>query len=238
LGYPPFYGDDPVATCRKILHWRTTLKFPSERVRHLSPECLDFVKRLLTDVDTRLGRHGADEVMQHPWFAGVAWDGLHAQEAPYNTPALRAVAQALATLRRLPAGHADEAATLKTLASNFDVRVAGTLPPLASRGARGAATACTSYAACAFPGRATLRTAHSCSHLVTPPPLPPNSCPAQNFDELAADDPRRAPPGGGAGDGGASASLGGLATHGSRKVGGRAGASRASVRPRRAQSRL
>lgn len=126
IGFPPFYGDDPVNTCRKILAWRTTLKWPAERVRHLSPACLDFVKRLLTDADTRLGRHGADEVMQHPWFAGVDWASLHAQEAPYNTPALRVVAQSLAKLRHLPAGHPDEAATLKTLASNFDVRASAT----------------------------------------------------------------------------------------------------------------
>jgi hypothetical protein len=29
--YPPFYAEDPVSTCRKILHWKTTLKWPADR---------------------------------------------------------------------------------------------------------------------------------------------------------------------------------------------------------------
>ena len=30
VGYPPFYSDDPMATCRKIVNWRSTLRFPPE----------------------------------------------------------------------------------------------------------------------------------------------------------------------------------------------------------------
>ena len=30
VGYPPFYSDEPMATCRKIVNWRTSLRFPSE----------------------------------------------------------------------------------------------------------------------------------------------------------------------------------------------------------------
>eukprot|EP00798_Chlamydomonas_sp_ICE-L_P021215 gene21215-28125_t len=30
LGYPPFYSDDPLTTCLKILNWRMFLKFPDE----------------------------------------------------------------------------------------------------------------------------------------------------------------------------------------------------------------
>jgi serine/threonine kinase 38 len=56
IGYPPFYADGPVDTCRKILHWKQTLKWPSDRVRHLSAECVDFVRALLSDADKRLGK--------------------------------------------------------------------------------------------------------------------------------------------------------------------------------------
>ena len=35
VGYPPFYSDDPMTTCRKIVNWRQCLKFPDE-VRHAS----------------------------------------------------------------------------------------------------------------------------------------------------------------------------------------------------------
>ena len=58
IGYPPFYGDDPVQTCRKILHWKTSLKWPAERTKNLSPECLDFVKSLLQDPEKRWGTGG------------------------------------------------------------------------------------------------------------------------------------------------------------------------------------
>ena len=30
VGYPPFYSDDPMTTCRKIVNWRTCLRFPPE----------------------------------------------------------------------------------------------------------------------------------------------------------------------------------------------------------------
>lgn len=30
VGYPPFYSDDPLTTCRKIVNWRMFLKFPDE----------------------------------------------------------------------------------------------------------------------------------------------------------------------------------------------------------------
>jgi hypothetical protein len=30
IGYPPFYSDDPLTTCRKIVNWRMFLKFPDE----------------------------------------------------------------------------------------------------------------------------------------------------------------------------------------------------------------
>lgn len=30
VGYPPFYSEEPMSTCRKIVNWRTTLRFPPE----------------------------------------------------------------------------------------------------------------------------------------------------------------------------------------------------------------
>ncbi len=30
VGYPPFYSEDPMSTCRKIVNWRSTLRFPPE----------------------------------------------------------------------------------------------------------------------------------------------------------------------------------------------------------------
>ena len=37
VGYPPFYGDDPMVTCRKILCFQTVLAFPPEAARPQTP---------------------------------------------------------------------------------------------------------------------------------------------------------------------------------------------------------
>ena len=31
IGFPPFFADDPVSTCRKIMQWRKYLQWPSDR---------------------------------------------------------------------------------------------------------------------------------------------------------------------------------------------------------------
>ncbi|XP_050219383.1 uncharacterized protein LOC126669859 [Mercurialis annua] len=82
VGYPPFYSDDPVTTCRKIVHWRNHLKFPEEA--RLTPEAKDLICRLLCDVEKRLGTLGADQIKAHPWFKDVAWEKLYEMEAAFK----------------------------------------------------------------------------------------------------------------------------------------------------------
>ncbi|KAG0475810.1 hypothetical protein HPP92_012651 [Vanilla planifolia] len=81
VGYPPFYSDEPMATCRKIVNWRTHLKFPEEA--ELSLEAKDLISKLLCNVDQRLGSNGAEEIMAHPWFEDVEWDKLYEMEAAF-----------------------------------------------------------------------------------------------------------------------------------------------------------
>ncbi|XP_019178378.1 PREDICTED: serine/threonine-protein kinase tricorner-like [Ipomoea nil] len=81
VGYPPFYSDDPMSTCRKIVNWRAHLKFPEEA--KLSPEAKDIISRLLCDVTKRLGSNGANEIKAHPWFHGVDWDRIYHMEAAF-----------------------------------------------------------------------------------------------------------------------------------------------------------
>ncbi|EKX36924.1 hypothetical protein GUITHDRAFT_116947 [Guillardia theta CCMP2712] len=52
VGCPPFYADDPVSTCRKILNWRNTLKFPAEAKLH--PHAVDLIRKLLCSAQDRL----------------------------------------------------------------------------------------------------------------------------------------------------------------------------------------
>ncbi|XP_008447260.1 uncharacterized protein LOC103489741 isoform X1 [Cucumis melo] len=81
VGYPPFYSDDPMSTCRKIVNWRTHLKFPDEA--KLSLLAKDLISKLLCNVNQRLGTNGADEIKVHPWFEGTEWDRLYQMEAAF-----------------------------------------------------------------------------------------------------------------------------------------------------------
>lgn len=83
VGYTPFYADEPVMTCRKILRWQNFLEVPPQVVDNISPTCLDFLLSLITDAPGRLGMHGLAEIQAHPWFAGLDWTSLHYENAPY-----------------------------------------------------------------------------------------------------------------------------------------------------------
>ncbi|XP_042478355.1 serine/threonine-protein kinase 38-like isoform X2 [Macadamia integrifolia] len=82
VGYPPFYSEEPMSTCRKIVNWRTHLKFPEEA--KLSAEAKDLVCKLLCNVEQRLGTKGAHEIKAHPWFKGIPWDRLYQMEAAFK----------------------------------------------------------------------------------------------------------------------------------------------------------
>ncbi|XP_024981807.1 serine/threonine-protein kinase tricorner-like isoform X1 [Cynara cardunculus var. scolymus] len=81
VGYPPFYSDDPMSTCRKIVNWKMHLKFPEEA--KLSLEAKDLISKLLCNVNQRLGSKGADEIKAHPWFRGIDWDRIYQMEAAF-----------------------------------------------------------------------------------------------------------------------------------------------------------
>ena len=49
-----------------IMNWKETLRFPDDV--EVSPEAEDLIRRLCCDPEERLGRHGADEIKQHPFF--------------------------------------------------------------------------------------------------------------------------------------------------------------------------
>jgi serine/threonine kinase 38 len=87
VGFPPFYSDDPMTTCRKIVNWKTYLQFTPEAEATLSPAAKDFIRGLLCDVHSRLGTNSIDEIKDHPFFRGIHWDTLYETTAPYR-PAL------------------------------------------------------------------------------------------------------------------------------------------------------
>ncbi|KAL6578829.1 hypothetical protein OROMI_009045 [Orobanche minor] len=81
VGYPPFYSDEPMSTCRKIVNWRSYLKFPEEA--KLSLEAKDLICKLLCNVEQRLGTRGAHEIKDHPWFKGIEWNKLYQMKAAF-----------------------------------------------------------------------------------------------------------------------------------------------------------
>ncbi|CAL0310315.1 unnamed protein product [Lupinus luteus] len=81
VGYPPFYSDDPMSTCRKIVNWKSHLKFPEEA--RLSREAKDLISKLLCNVNQRLGSNGAAEIKAHSFFEGTEWDKLYQMEAAF-----------------------------------------------------------------------------------------------------------------------------------------------------------
>mmetsp|Transcript_8749 Transcript_8749/g.22651 ORF Transcript_8749/g.22651 Transcript_8749/m.22651 type:complete len:503 (+) Transcript_8749:65-1573(+) len=81
VGYPPFYGDDPLVTCRNILCWRETLQFPADAA--ISTVAEDLIRRLLCDREHRLGRRSPAEIQNHPFFEGVDWASLREAPGPF-----------------------------------------------------------------------------------------------------------------------------------------------------------
>jgi serine/threonine kinase 38 len=81
VGYPPFFSDDSSITCQKILHWKKTLAIPEEA--NLSEEAVDLIQKLINDPEKRLGRNGADEIKEHPFFDGFDWDHVRESKAPF-----------------------------------------------------------------------------------------------------------------------------------------------------------
>ncbi|KAF8459018.1 kinase-like domain-containing protein [Terfezia claveryi] len=88
VGWPPFCAEDAHETYRKIVNWPETLYFPDEV--QLSYEAEDLIRSLITSADKRIGRHGADEIKLHPFFAGVDWDSLRSIDAPFK-PQLKSI---------------------------------------------------------------------------------------------------------------------------------------------------
>jgi len=77
VGYPPFYADEPMQTCRKIVNWKRTLVFPPEA--GLSPEAEDLMRKLICNYEDRLT---FEEIKKHPFFKKVDWEGMHKHKSP------------------------------------------------------------------------------------------------------------------------------------------------------------
>jgi len=119
-GYPPFYAEEPMQTCRKILSWRTSLAFPREHASKLTPNAIDFVRKLICDPDQRLGLRGSGEIKAHPWFTGVDFEKIRERDAPFIPKFSRPVQEMFQELRNRPATDPMFSTIIDEITSNFD----------------------------------------------------------------------------------------------------------------------
>lgn len=81
-GYPPFYSEEPMKTCQKIMRWQQYLQFPAEC--NLSAAAVDLMKKLMNDADHRLG---FEDLKAHPFFKGhdppLQWDDMRSMPAVF-----------------------------------------------------------------------------------------------------------------------------------------------------------
>ena len=128
VGYTPFYAEDPVTTCRKILRWRQCLELPAETEAKLSSECIDFLTCLLAGPDCRIGsskngtefENGFKQVVQHPWFKGFDWDGLPDREGPLLPSGSREFPELLEYLKTCPKNDPRFPQLESRITQNFD----------------------------------------------------------------------------------------------------------------------
>lgn len=86
VGYPPFFAENPQATCKRVMDWKESFFIPEEA--NLSAEATDLLRRLVRDPNDRLGIHGVSEIKAHPFFAGISWKKIREKRA-VNIPMVK-----------------------------------------------------------------------------------------------------------------------------------------------------
>lgn len=80
-GFPPFHADTPELVFDNILSRK--IDWEEESI-DISPAARDLMEKLMcTDRSQRLGSKGAAEVKAHPFFEGVDWDSIVANDGPF-----------------------------------------------------------------------------------------------------------------------------------------------------------
>jgi len=130
VGYTPFYAEDPVTTCRRILRWRQSLEIPNETRNLLSSECIDFLSCLIAGPESRIGgsskagttefENGFVQVVQHPWFEGFDWDGLSDRDGPLLPSGCHEIPEILEHLKTCPKNDRRFRDLVSRATQNFD----------------------------------------------------------------------------------------------------------------------
>nr|XP_048688650.1 myotonin-protein kinase isoform X4 [Caretta caretta] len=82
FGHTPFFADSIVETYGKIIHFKEHFRFPLS-APDVPDDARALIQGLLCPRETRLGRNGVRDFREHPFFAGVDWEGLRAFTPPF-----------------------------------------------------------------------------------------------------------------------------------------------------------
>ncbi|XP_034842685.1 myotonin-protein kinase isoform X3 [Mirounga leonina] len=82
-GQTPFYADSTAETYGKIVHYKEHLSLPLTDAG-VPEEARDLIQQLLCPPEMRLGRDGAGDFQNHPFFFGLDWDGLRDSVPPFT----------------------------------------------------------------------------------------------------------------------------------------------------------
>ena len=83
VGYAPFCSKETKEACQKVMNWQKYLEIPKKIKMKMSDEAEDLIYKLISNKNKRLGKNGADEIKQHPFFSDINWDNIRNMKAPF-----------------------------------------------------------------------------------------------------------------------------------------------------------
>uniref|UniRef100_A0A7N4NY83 non-specific serine/threonine protein kinase n=1 Tax=Sarcophilus harrisii TaxID=9305 RepID=A0A7N4NY83_SARHA len=82
FGQTPFYAESTAETYGKIVHYKEHLSLPMSD-GGVPKEARDLIQQLLCPREVRLGRAGAGDFRDHPFFQGLDWEGIRDSSPPF-----------------------------------------------------------------------------------------------------------------------------------------------------------
>ncbi|XP_036603056.1 myotonin-protein kinase isoform X7 [Trichosurus vulpecula] len=82
FGQTPFYAESTAETYGKIVHYKEHLSLPMADAG-VPQEARDLIQQLLCPREVRLGRSGAGDFRDHPFFQGLDWEGIRDSSPPF-----------------------------------------------------------------------------------------------------------------------------------------------------------
>ena len=135
VGTPPYIGDTPEEIFTNILDNKRDSKLDiGYNDDQISYEAADLIDKLLNrDPDKRLGRNGANEVKQHPFFMGLEWSNLRNIDPPFVPESVNPVdtsyfpTKCKFKITDVQPSRKEDNCASKQLGFNFDTKNAATL---------------------------------------------------------------------------------------------------------------